>query len=224
MPYATWQPLLAPPWFQGPFGAALLRQFGAAKDDLRDRTTQAVRARFPTLAPSDAQDLIGRERQIARGPGESNALYGERLRHAWEAWGLAGSWLGLLRILRASGYDNIVGVQWNGRYAQLDGSDNLVLGDLGVCQTRDPPHPGWVFDVAETFWSRFMLVVPTSTPIFTTPSGQATLNQIVRLWKPAVATFMGTVIINSGRIWGWPVQTWGDLTTWGPDMETFIAP
>lgn len=72
----------SPTWLQGRFGERLLYSWGLVTDGLMDILTLAVRARFPlggALDVSGALEILGRDRRLARGDGESAEDYAARL-------------------------------------------------------------------------------------------------------------------------------------------------
>ena len=95
---------LAPGWLQTSKNAAWLRASGDLKDSLAERCKDAVKVRFARLAPRDGLDQLGGERQIERGPSETNAAYAERVVDAWGLWRWAGTAQGVLLALRDVGY------------------------------------------------------------------------------------------------------------------------
>ena len=121
---------IATPEFQVDGGREYMTALGDVKDSIVYRASRAVKARFPTQSPYDGQGIIGAERGIARGVGETKAAYGLRLRQAWATWERAGTPFGLLRELHATGYTNCALRVFNRRGYSLDGSLNLVTTTL----------------------------------------------------------------------------------------------
>ena len=127
-----------------------------------------------------------------------------------------------------AGIDNAVLVQQNGVYYQLtlplpppaaDPTGNLVVGTLGalpsiltssVTPGRSIPSgtPWWIFDNKTDFTSRFAIVFPLGSSALTAAQ-QSALKAVVKKWKPGKATYMGAVLITSGRLLGWPVRALG---------------
>ena len=68
------------PWLQAQWLGRLLYSFALHFDALIDAVVLGVKARSPSLAPSDALPVLGRERGIRRGFFETDAQYAERLR------------------------------------------------------------------------------------------------------------------------------------------------
>jgi hypothetical protein len=73
---------LVPGWQSSGEGGLLLYSIGLLMDLFREKAYQSAVARFPTMAPSDALAVIGAERGIIRGRGETAAAYARRL-NAW---------------------------------------------------------------------------------------------------------------------------------------------
>ncbi len=220
--YREWLPKFAPTWLQAQWGAAMLATIGGELDDQRELMTAATRARFPGDAPADALPRIGDDRLLERGSGESDLAYAARLIAAWDAWALAGSRRAILLQLKIAGFTGMYLMQRNGRRSSLDGSDNLVM----------TPGPGWAWDYRGPEWfNQFGVVFGVDVPSLTYVSGvlsdDATkLNRIVHRWKQGRAMFMGTWILESGQLWGWPLsRTWGGVgVLWGSGVSRFIPP
>lgn len=177
----------APPWLQGPNGTAWLDSHGAIEDQVVDDAIQAVKCRMPEECPADALAAIGKERGIPRGPADSNAVYGTRLRKAWETWSLAGSPLAILLALEVQGYDSTAGnpviVTQNGNAYTLDPDttlepdERLVTTKLGtnpaiggIRPLAAGSHAWWSFDATgldannDQYNSRFGLIFQAPLP------------------------------------------------------------
>lgn len=244
MSYRHWLPAQAPAWLQDDVGTAEAGETGGMLDDQRDRVLQGILARFPTkgaldtttdpdnptlaLPPGDAQDNIGADRMLPRAPAESDAAYGARLKGAWDTWPYAGSHWGVLQALRLAGYADMVIVQDNGRYSQLTASSgtpsDVTFGSLMTMVTRGG-HPGWMFDTRTDYYSRFALVFTADAANLQSDAGRSALNERVNAWKPSKAAFVGTYVILSGRLFGWPVgRTFGTEPNLGGNSVRVIAP
>lgn len=164
MPYETWLPKQAPPWLQGPGGAAVLSTIGKMFDRGRLRAHQSTISRFPDraaaadddnppgLEATDAVNEIGEDRLIERvsaldgSSSETDVEYAERLREAWDTWEKAGTFHGLFLALKRAGFPMGSGtppsitrtmiVQYNGRFAQMDDDDEMTYGELDDCENR----------------------------------------------------------------------------------------
>jgi len=145
---------LAPGWLQTSKNAAWLRASGDLKDSLADRAKAAVKARFARLAPRDALDLLGSERQLERGPSESDATFAEHVAGAWKLWQWAGTAKGVLVALRESGYPNALIEIVNGNEFRLDASGEAVIEHL--------PPGSWAVEATPGFWSKFIVLLPSN--------------------------------------------------------------
>lgn len=244
MPFEEYLPRTLPPWLRGPWGQAFHAAVGKRMDVITERYRQAIFARYPLLAAANddtaALEQIGRDRQLPRGPGESNEAYGERLFLAPEIWagdntpttgvgGGAGSHLGMLNAIQTAGIPTgptgATIVQQNGRYAQLDAGGALVLGDLMDCVNRQTldgstlTRPGWTFDGRDNFYSVFGIVFPAPATF-----DAALLNAAVEQWKPSKALYIGAWIIETGALLGWPTtgRTLGTEPALGGNVATFV--
>jgi len=224
MPYADWLPLLAPNWLQGPVGKPFLQQLGQLLDDERALLVAATQARFPDVTPLEALPIMGAERQLEQGPNEAPELYAGRLKNAWGTWKDAGSHPALLRQLEIAGFT--VSDKWliqrNGRRSTI--TANVVSFASG---------PFWTFDgKPPAFYNQFGLLFPGAMPSVTwdptngfSPDA-ATINRLCQKWRPGKAKFMGTYVIASSAVWGWPTtRTWGGMgVNWASGSARFIPP
>lgn len=223
MSYRLWRQSLVPTTHQRPAGQAFQGALGDVEDSLIDRAKQAVKARFPLLAPPDALTAIGVERQMPQGPGESTAAYAARLVDAWTAWQWAGTPYGMLRAFYATGYTNVVLAQvLGGNQYTLDANGALVISSGG---SWTPTYVG------DPFWSRFDLIFPTPLPaswiaggVPDAASSEANfVRSLLRLWKPGHARVGRILIQTSGKLWGYPAsQVWG-AGTWGGSNVQWIV-
>lgn len=165
-------------------GLADVTSYGSVLDDHVSLVRQAVKARMPNKAPSDALGYIGNDRVLIQGASEADTNFRTRLQTAWDDWARAGTALELLVQLFWAGFPGSTIVQQNGLYYQLSGdpvagedpTSLLVIGDLGVDITQtitgvgNPPW--WSFDTNTDHTSRFAVIL-SSGGAFTT-SGVAT--------------------------------------------------
>lgn len=239
MSFQNWLPKQLPGWFQKNQGTALWTATGLLLDAQEDLMRQAALSGFPTaggldnvnfpddpqpsIAPSDALDAIGFDRELPRGPAEADATYAVRLLGAWEAWKYGGSHYGLLRALQILGYTDMIVVQQNGRFSHLTGSSgtiaDMALGSLMTCADRLTPWtsvpPGWMAEANTLFFSSFSIVF-TADHANLQPNGdgsvspgQAALRSIVKTWKPAEAVYRRAAVILTGILLGWPTGRTG---------------
>lgn len=224
--YESYQPSILPAFLAGVNGLAYAATLGELKDTISDEARAAAVVGMPNALQPEALPAIAFERQLQRGLAETDAQFAERLRTAPDAWQLAGTPLSILLQLEViypttPMYLVQQAVRAYGLQPPVPGGtiyDRLVIYTL--------PGGGWVFDnnsgfpLTEGFWSRFSLLIydppSTWTDIVEPPTSLTapTLNEvnditkIVLKWKPAKATFMGTIVRISGPIWDWPPDLW----------------
>jgi hypothetical protein len=202
----------------------VLEELGGEKDVQVDRGRQCVLANFPDQGPADAVPYVGADRMLPQAVGETLANYRERLRTAWDAtsgWSFAGSHGSVLLALARAGFptglaSGAVIIQRTARYSYL----NAGVVTFGS-------HSGWTFDASPIrFWNQFGIIFGADVAGLSdgTALGKQ-FNAIVRTWKPAKARFMGTWIVVSGTLWGWPLGvTWGaGGRLWG-GVSRFLSP
>jgi hypothetical protein len=223
---------LAPGWLQTPKNGAWLRASGDLKDSLAERCKQAVKVRFARLAPRDGLDQLGGERQIERGPSESNALFAARVVDAWSIWRWAGTAQAVLLALRDVGYPNALAEIVNGNQYGLDPTGALDIQSL--------PNGSWSCDATPDFWSKFVVLFPHNPwgkqrvggrldwvrPTSDDPRIEQ-IRCLVRRWKSAHSTCSDIAVINEGRTWDYPHRhrTWNNQGgTWSGNDVMHFAP
>lgn len=219
--YQDYQEGVAPRWLRTGVGSNWFRAQGDAKDKLELWVKDAVKARFPSLAPPDALAVIGGDRQLDQGVTESEADYRVRLRKAWSVWPWAGTPTGLLRAFLYAGYPNVALLTAQGDTHTLDGSGDVVT-----------THTPGGFSFSPPFWNVFRVLFFAPLPASWSPSLPANnsdevngLRRIVRLWKAAHAKQVDFVVVE-GAVWGFPTtQAWGDSgLDWGSTGTTTWTP
>jgi hypothetical protein len=126
---------------------------GMPLDMLAEAANQAVKARFPELAPEDALPFIGRDRGIRRGPNEPAVSFRTRLLLWREIWKGAGNAVKLL--------DELAG------YLTPQKARMRIWSQVGLVYTRDVDGtftidrvPGlWNWDGLTTLRSRFWVII-----------------------------------------------------------------
>ena len=232
--YQNFQATRGLPWQKLPNGQAIEKVYGGEKDWAAARARAACQVGFPLTAPPDDLDLIAAERQLPRAASESPADNGgahdqalaSRLATCWtddHGWFPAGSHAAMLYALDRAGFPmgDPAGahiIQRYNRYSWLTAS-----GGTPVYGTHVP----WTFDTAApSVWNQFGILFGSDVTGLVTGSYLAgILNGIVDLWRPRKAKFMGTWVVASGSIWGWPPGVaWGDVgRLWG-GTSRFVAP
>ena len=123
---------LDPGWLSTPKAQAWRRACLNQKDVTLDRLKRAIKMRFASLAPADAQAAIGYERLIDRGPSETNDAYAARLIDAWDIWRWGGTTFGILCALRDAGYPNAFTAIVNGKLDFLYPALQITPGGPGI--------------------------------------------------------------------------------------------
>lgn len=138
---------------------------------------EAVKARMPLLAPSDALGHVGGDRQLIQGYAEPDDDFRIRCKTAFDQWALAGTWGELLyqlfftcNIPAGSAYV----VQQNGLAYYLtadpvageDPTPLVGIVELGLAYNITPPTgvPWWYFDSRDDLCSRFAIVFTDPLP------------------------------------------------------------
>lgn len=92
---------IAVAWLKGPNGNALLTSVTTLLNGVSGWAVQGVRARYPSTAPPDALGYIGNDRNLERGPAQTDEGYSVQLRRAFDTWRVAGNASTVLRQLAA---------------------------------------------------------------------------------------------------------------------------
>jgi len=115
--YSSYEVQRAPAWLRGPFGAGWLEAHGLIKDGLVEGARQATKARFVSVAPSDALPYAASDRGLERMPHDTEATWRARLGQAWELWAWAGTRKGVVDALERTAIASSVAIydahQWN---------------------------------------------------------------------------------------------------------------
>jgi len=210
MPYEDWLPAQAPGFLQRLWGTQFLGAIGLAFDAFAEAAKQGVRARFPEYGPPDAQEAIGFERQLPRFTvlgHEPNAVYGARLRAAWDDFVFARTRTGIMKLLGQIGalapapwtihlFDQH---EWNPWYSWTYA--------YALCQQ---PHP-WASDGN---WGDPGTYADGGTWGSSATGAQvANLRAVLHPWVPPTRQLYFVVNLG-GELWGEP-GVWGDPGAWG---------
>jgi hypothetical protein len=178
--YVEWLSGLPIPWLTNTNGLNELQSYGSVLDGGVVTLNEAVKARFPDYAATDALAAIGNDRLLLRGPSESDSNYATRLKYAWDDWERAGTFLELLVQLYWTGFEGAVIAQQNGLVFSLSaaptaGEDPAPLLQVATPTTinsltsmTSPTQPvvpagsnWWTIDQSTEFGSRFVVLLPT---------------------------------------------------------------
>lgn len=145
---------LSPPRLLQEVGQKILYSLSLPLDGLDEWVRQAVKARFPELAPDDAIPFIGRDRQIRRGPNESRQSYVARLLLWLQAWHFAGVGFSLLEQLAANMSPSPTRV----RIVTQNGVWYTLEPD-GTSSIQHVVPSNWDWDGRSAFWARFWVII-----------------------------------------------------------------
>lgn len=108
MPFLNWLPTAKiPPRILRSWGGVWTNVVALLFDAMAESARQAVKVRFPSMAPPDALREIGFERQEARATAfvyEDDVAFAERLRTAWSRRTFSGTKTGLVAIFGVFGF------------------------------------------------------------------------------------------------------------------------
>lgn len=237
-----------PPWLRRAIGGALTRGMATPIDTMQADTAEAITLRFPGGSDANAVAihpeglaLLGRERRILRGPGETDETFAERLRAWWDSHRTRGNAYALLQQMHDFFLStNNVPIQYINQFG------SSVTIDAAGAFTRSTVA-GWSGDGQNPpKWARFYLVFylagPTiDVPLLTeddepivTEDGEALLASVSiyaltaedidllcavpREWSAAhIDRIYITLLPATGNAWGLPPGiAWGDVgLTWG---------
>ena len=237
---------VSPPWLRRLVGGAIMEGIGTPVDTEVDRNVEGVETRFPggsngVAIHPEALGLLGRERRILRGPGESDTSFALRLRKWWDSHRTRGNAYALLTQMRDFFLEsNNVPIQ----YIANSGTTVTVAADGTFSRGT---VAGWSGDGEYPLkWARFFLVfffdgdtlaVPLVTeggePVLT-ESGEPVLVTVdlfaltaddieilcavPREWSAAHIDRIYILLVpTGGYAWGVPDGlAWGDVgKTWG---------
>lgn len=204
----------APAWLRGEFGAGWLMSHGFLKDGLVEGARQATKARFLSVAPSDALPYAASDRQLERMPLDTDATWRARLVVAWDLWAYAGTRKGVKEAVERTGYASSVVLYDEFEWPTGPGAVNwavfwVVLSGHGWTSDGTWGDPG-VWGDGGTWGST------------ATPQEVQLVIRLARLWKPAHARCQGVLVLLSGELWGYPEGTWGDPGTWGGEAVSWL--
>lgn len=113
------------PWLQDDVGGVILRAHGVVVDALDDRLRQGIMAALPGQGTPTALGYIGSDRQIERGPTQTDQGYAAQLSAAFDTWRGAGGARTILNQMRLY-------------YAPANGPTMRAVSDHAVWHEQDP--------------------------------------------------------------------------------------
>ena len=158
---------LAPPWLQGDIGSRYLVNLGLGSDAVLEKGTQAVLARMPGRGDPTQLPLIGADRVMTQGPGETNDAFALRLQRAFDTWQHAGEARAVLELVasytagqQTPGVGNVPIVAIVGGYQAKKWDWFMAGDDPGAPPKHSDQHAGWSWDGLEsTRWWRSWLIL-----------------------------------------------------------------
>lgn len=84
---------------RGPYGTAWAEELGATKDDLLDRSKEAVKVGFIGICADDALAYHGTDYNLERVASDTDTTYRARLVAAWDLWAWSGTERGVQQAL-----------------------------------------------------------------------------------------------------------------------------
>jgi hypothetical protein len=236
-----------PPWLQRAAGRALMGGLGDPLDVVRDKTAEAVDARFPRAIRPDALPYIGRDRVIRRGLNEPAETYATRLKRWLTDHKTRGNAYALMRQLEAYFATDPVRLELvynSGTRYTLDPT-TLDADGLGAI-TRDSIV--WGGNGIPAKWAEQWLFIRydlnPSMPVITQAMAES-VNTICDEWSAAHMLRTHAMVVAEGacEVWDYPPgllwddgsgDTWDapdcfmfdsfdgpSLVTWGGDYVTF---
>lgn len=148
---------ISPTWLQTEQAEKFLYLCGVLHDMLVEKAQEAQLARMPTRCDPSALPLLGDDRQIIRGIGESDMGYGERLSRAFDSWRLAGLPMGVMAEV----------IAYLSTGPKMRHVSNTSVWDsfaAGADTTQPPEHvkaspANWDWDGDATLWWRVWAII-----------------------------------------------------------------
>lgn len=193
---------LLPYWLTEGEGELVLYSLGLLKDATAEYARQALLARFPSYAPLDALDVIGRDRRIVRGISETIGDFRARLRGWRQALRFRGNAFSMLRQIRAYCGPTV-------RVRSVDRRGNWYTIDRDGTESVSLKTSNWNWDaLGPERFSRFWIIIypDAGSPWALAPSAiaawaaetdthltysmsmttehAATIRDIIRVWQP----------------------------------------
>lgn len=221
--FAEYQLELMPSsWLRGPFGASWATSFGAVKHKVHVLAAEATKAGIIREAPPDALIHKGRERDLERMPGESDATYAARLEDAWNAYEKSATDLGIIDAIK------LLGLTAHIRRDRQWKHDDTVPGTIWARMWIIIVDPPWPF--IEDFtalaakyptmadWAAAKVGFGVEAPLDTI----AQITRIAKKWTSADVLVVNIIVIARGRVMGFPVVA--DFTALPADtLDSYVA-
>lgn len=151
----------------GGVGGRFMYNLGLASDALLEKVNQGVKARMPGVGDPSALPLIGNDRVMTQGPGETNTAFASRLQQSFDIWQRAGSARAVLELVAGytagqqgtyAGQVPIAAIVGGYRAEKWDWLYNT--SPVAPPVHYQEPAPNWVWDGKEASeWWRSWLVL-----------------------------------------------------------------
>ena len=190
---------LAPTSLLQPMGTSLEGGLGDVKDALSDTVKLGVLARCPGISPTDGLTAVGVERQVLRGPTESDADYSARLVAAWATWPYGGTPFGVLIALYYLGYPNVYLMPVRGSYIKLNSTQTGIIAtpeSYGVWKIDANANPAPSQWAASATYAAAARVGGGNGYIYEAPNGGVT-GLVAPIWP----TSIGSTVIDGSITW-----------------------
>lgn len=220
---------IAPPWLQRDVAEKVLYALAIQIDACADALVAGVKLRFPGVYSDESLPLLGRERRIARGRTETNAVYASRLaRWLDDHRRRGGPYALLLQLFAHYAPSNfaISLVYRSGRRFSMDTAGAIARDIIAFSPDSEPakwarwwlyyawPDPGlalriWGVSTPSTWGSDHVWGSNL------TPQDVVDLRLVPSEWNAAHCFGRVVLLSGGGHLWGYPPRLWGDPGDWG---------
>lgn len=237
----------SPPWLTDDVGGTILHAFGSVLDAMAARGKEGVKLRFPTISTPTSLGYIGDDKDIERGPLQTDLSYSEQLHFAVDTWKHAGSPFSILPQLRYYFYPNTVPdmrtvTNYYGTWHIL----NTGTGEVTKFPLED--NWNWLPDTSIVWWWGHVIIDGTVYWILDywnlggdwgdggvwgsnmTQTDADSLNRIVSKWKPKnvraqIVIIFNTALFTKDNSLAANVDGTGEDPTWrAPLLANFFRP
>ncbi len=233
---------ISPIWLTDKVAGGVQYAEGMVLDAIDTWTKEGIKARFPGVSTMDSLGLIGNDRQLDRGPTETDAAYALRLPAAFDTWDGAGNAFTILPLLAIVTSPNTVPPM------RLVSNGSIWHTLSAGVVTKASGSGNWVWDSFTTRWWRGWAIIDSSGGPWTADQWNAAtglwgdggtwgsdmtvaqgqyLYATLKRWKPInvlaqfIITFNADIFTLDGvgawtrDIWGGGAELWGDGGLWG---------
>lgn len=186
--------ILAPAFMRGTWSSRWLGSIGAYAELIWQGASQAANVGYPSLAPNDALDLVGRNLNIERLIDEADGPYRDRLRTPFTTWEESGRAVGIVNQLETFGINDVEVYDIAAGWDPGDGNTSAAWRFWVVITGQ----PGWsLLEAAEDVIASDDIVAGVDGM---TQTDYRNLRRIVHKWRAAHAAPIDFYIIFSGTL------------------------